>query len=234
MLEVKELQASYGDSRVLHSFNLTIPPGGRVALLGRNGAGKSTLLKSLMGAGPIVRGSIQWNGHDLTGLTPHDRARLGIAFVPEDRRILGGLTVTENLRMALTGTPVHRRTASPEQIIKQFTMLEPIRHRHGGLLSGGQQQILALARAAIVNPTLLLLDEPTEGLAPVIVEAMVHDVKRICQNGCALLLCEQSLWVSRKCTDFVYVLDSGRLVFSGTWEEFDADEGVKRRHLAVA
>lgn len=234
MLEVQDLNSFYGESHVLHGVDLSMPPGSRVALLGRNGAGKSTFLKSIMGAGPAVRGSIRWNGHDLAGLATHDRAKMGIAFVPEDRRILGGLTVLENLRMALSGTPLARRTTTPEQMLDVFPMLLPIRDRHGGFLSGGQQQLLALARAAIANPALLLLDEPTEGLAPVIVEGMVRDVRRICDNrGCSLLLCEQSLWFSRKCTDQVYVIDTGKLVFSGSWAEFDANPDIRDRHLAV-
>jgi len=235
MLEVSDLNAFYGDSHTLHGVSLSIPKHGRVAMLGRNGAGKSTFLKSVMGAGPTVRGRICWNGQDLAGLAPHRRAQLGIAFVPEDRRILGGLTVLENLRMAMEGTPADRRTAAPEQVLAEYPMLVPLRDRYGGFLSGGQQQLLALARAAITNPALLLLDEPTEGLAPVIVEAMVQDVRRICDNrGCALLLCEQSLWFSRKCTDYVMIVDTGHLVFSGTWAEFDANPDIRDRHLAVS
>jgi len=235
MLEVSRLDAFYVDSHILHGIELTIPSGGRIALLGRNGAGKSTLLKSLTNAGPTVKGDVRWNGKDLNGLASFERARLGIAFVPEDRRILGTLTVLENLKMAWTGTPEARRTDTPEQVLQQFPMLIPIKDRAGGVLSGGQQQLLAMARAAITNPTLLLLDEPTEGLAPIIVEELAREVMRICErNGCSLLLCEQSIWFSRKCTDFVHLLDSGRLVFSGTWAEFDANEEVRMRHLGVA
>lgn len=235
MLEVRGLKAFYGDSIVLHGIDLAIPAGGRVALLGRNGAGKSTLLKSVMNAGPTVSGSLQWGGQSLKGLTPFERAHLGIAFVPEDRRILGSLTVLENLKMAMTGIPAARRSASPEEVLAQFPMLGPIRDRSGGVLSGGQQQMLALARAAIANPSLLLLDEPTEGLAPVIVEQLALDVLRICEGGkCSLLLCEQSVWFSRKCTEYVHLIDSGRLVFSGTWEEFDANADVRNKHLGVS
>src|ERR1700752_1779979 len=159
MLEVRGLEASYGDSIVLRGIDISIPKGGRVALLGRNGAGKSTLLKSLMNSGPQVRGTLRWNGKDLAGLAAFECAHLGIAFVPEDRRILGSLTVFENLKMAMTGVPANRRVTSPQEVIPQFPMLLPIKDRPGGLLSGGQQQMLALARAAISNPSLLLLDE---------------------------------------------------------------------------
>jgi ABC-type branched-subunit amino acid transport system ATPase component len=235
MLEVKALDAFYGDSHILHGIDLKIAAGSRVALLGRNGAGKSTLLKSLTNAGPAVRGELRWNGQDMKGLASHERARLGIAFVPEDRRILSNLTVLENLKMAWSGTPAERRSSSPEEVLEQFEMLKPIRDRAGGLLSGGQQQLLALARAAIANPTLLLLDEPTEGLAPLIVEQLAKDVRRICQGReSSLLLCEQSVWFSRRCTEQVHILDSGRIVFSGTWEQFDANVDIRNRHLGVA
>jgi ABC-type branched-subunit amino acid transport system ATPase component len=235
MLETQGLNAFYGDSHILHGIDLKIPSGGRVALLGRNGAGKSTLLKSLTNAGPTVKGSVLFRGQELDGLASFDRARLGIAFVPEDRRILGSMTVLENLRMAWKGTPEERRTDTPEQVLKQFPMLIPIKDRAGGLLSGGQQQMVAMARAAIANPTMLLLDEPTEGLSPLIVEQLVNDVLRICQRKeTSLLLCEQSVWFSRKCTDYVHLIDSGRLVFSGTWADFDANDEVRMKYLGVS
>lgn len=234
MLEVQGLQAFYGDSVILHGIDLTIATGGRVALLGRNGAGKSTFLKSLTNCGPSVSGRIRWQNRDLATLTSFECAHLGVAFVPEDRRILRGLTVYENLKMAMTGVPVQRRTRSPEQILNDFPMLASIKDRMGGVLSGGQQQMLAVARAAISNPSLLLLDEPTEGLAPVIVEQLAQDVLRICESGCSLLLCEQSVWFSRKCTDYVYLIDSGHVVFSGTWDQFDDNDHIRRKHLGVA
>ena len=161
MLEVRGLDSFYGDSHILHGIDLVVPTGKRVALLGRNGAGKSTFLKSVMNAGPSVKGRLTWNGADLKTRSPHESARLGIAFVPEDRRILSMLTVLE-------------------KVLEQFPMLMPIKDRLGGFLSGGQQQLLALARAAVAMPKMLLLDEPTEGLAPIIVEQLARDVIRIC------------------------------------------------------
>lgn len=235
MLELIDLHASYGDSQVLHGINLSIAAGQRVALLGRNGAGKSTLLKSLTNTGPAVRGTIRWQDRSLTREPSYRRAALGMAFVPEDRRILGALTVLENLRMAWSGTPAARRRHSPAEVLERFPMLVPIRDRPGGLLSGGQQQILALARAAIASPDLLLLDEPTEGLAPVIVEQLVRDVLQICaESGAGLLLCEQSIWFARRCTDTVHLIDTGRLVYSGSWPDFDANESLRHRYLGVA
>jgi len=235
MLEVRGLYAFYGDSQVLHGIDLKIGAGERVALLGRNGAGKSTLLKCLTNSGPTVRGEVRWMDRDLGKSPSFARAALGMAFVPEDRRILGSLTVLENLKMAWTGTPKARRKQSPDEVLARFPMLVPIRDRLGGLLSGGQQQLLAMARAAITNPAMLLLDEPTEGLAPVIVEELVRDVREICAaNGAGLLLCEQSIWFARRCTDHVHLLDTGRLVFSGTWEQFDQNQELRLRYLGVA
>jgi branched-chain amino acid transport system ATP-binding protein len=235
MLEVSELNAFYSDSHVLYDVSLSVGAGARVALMGRNGAGKSSFVKSVMNAGPQAKGAIRWNGADLGRRSPHQRAQAGFCFVPEDRRILGSLTTLENLRMAWEGTPRARRSRTPEQVLAQFPMLGPIKDRLGGVLSGGQQQLLALARAEIQNPTLLLLDEPTEGLAPKIVEELTVDVRRICdETGCALILCEQSIWFSRQCTEEVHVLDSGRLVFTGTWDEFDANPAIRTRHLSVA
>ncbi|CAN5690550.1 ATP-binding cassette domain-containing protein [soil metagenome] len=234
MLEVRQLDAFYGDSHILHGIDLQVPTGGRVAVLGRNGAGKSTLLKTIANAGPRGDGAIVWDGRDLGVMAPFARSRLGMAFVPEDRRILGSLTVLENLRMAWQGTPRERRSGTPQEVLEQFPMLVPLSARLGGLLSGGQQQLVALARAAISQPKLLLLDEPTEGLAPLIVEQLTHDVNAIGdRTGGALLLCEQNVWFSRRCTDYVYIIETGRIVFSGSWEMLDAQDDMRTRHLGI-
>ncbi|HHX89973.1 MAG TPA: ABC transporter ATP-binding protein [Paracoccus sp.] len=234
MLEVKSLDAFYGDSHILHGIDLTIPKGGRVALLGRNGAGKSTLLKSLMAAGPRVRGQIRWNGADLSGQPTHQRARSGLCLVPEDRRILSHITVRENLEMAARGVAGSRAVGDPDTVLAADPLLSELGGRPGGALSGGQQQMVAIARAMVTSPSLLLLDEPTEGLAPVIVEALTRYVRRFSEGSdMSLLLCEQNLWFARQCTDHVYVLDSGRIAFSGSWPEFDADPAIKRKYLAL-
>ena len=232
MLKIDSLNSYYDDSHILQNICLEVPSKGRVALLGRNGAGKSTLLNSIMDSGPTTKGQILWNGEDLRHLPTHRRARIGICLVPEDRRILADLTVLENLRLALSGPS--ERGMNAETILNGFPMLVPLRDRKGGLLSGGQQQMLAIARATAASPKLLLLDEPTEGLAPVIVEGLVETVKGICAAGDgALLLCEQNVWFSRQCTEYVYILDSGRIVFAGSWAEFDANRERNARHLAV-
>jgi branched-chain amino acid transport system ATP-binding protein len=233
MLEVAELNAWYGDSHVLQGISLAVADGGRVAVVGRNGAGKSTLLKSIMNAGPKVAGGVSWDGQQLGGMPDYRRARLGLCLVPEDRRIFPHLTVIENLTLAhqaATGGNVR----TPQELVARFPMLEPLQARLGNQLSGGQQQMLAVARGFAARPKLLLLDEPTEGLAPVIVQQMARQVVESCAlDGTGLLLCEQNLWFSRRCTDRVVVLDAGRAVFSGDWAEFDRNPDVKKRYLAV-
>ena len=234
MLEVRELDAFYGDSHILHGATLSVGAGSRVALLGRNGAGKSTLLKSVMNAGPRMRGSISFDGRPLDDLPTHRRTRMGLALVPEDRRIFAHLTVAENIAMARYGCAPGRPPVAVDEIAARFPMLAPLLQRNGGQLSGGQQQLLAVARAMAANPTLLLLDEPTEGLAPIIIEEMAHDLVRTCtERQVALLLCEQNIWFARRCTETVYVIDTGRIVFEGDWEAFDSQPQVQQRYLAV-
>jgi len=234
MLSIDNINAFYGDSRILHDLSLSMGDRQRIAILGRNGAGKSTLLKSIMNAGPTITGRILWNSEDL-GVTPaFKRSRMGLCLVPEDRRIIGHLTVLENLKMASGGVPKGIRQGNAEEVLRRFPLLAPFRDRKGAFLSGGQQQVLALARAALSQPRLLLLDEPTEGLAPIIVQTLVNDVATMCAaNDSALLLCEQNIWFAQKCTDYVYVLDSGRIVFGGTWSDFENNREIRARHLAI-
>jgi ABC-type branched-subunit amino acid transport system ATPase component len=234
VLEIRELDAFYGDSHILHGAQISVKAGQRVALLGRNGAGKSTLLKSVMNAGPRVRGILRFDGRDLHGVPTHQRTRMGLSLVPEDRRIFTHLTVAENIAMARYGASATRPAVPVADIIARFPMLAPLQQRYGGQLSGGQQQLLAVARAMAANPALLLLDEPTEGLAPIIVEEMARDVVRTCTEGhVALLLCEQNIWFARRCTQYVYVIDTGRVVFEGDWDHFDSHPEVQQRYLAL-
>lgn len=233
-IELRSVNSFYGQSHVLHDIHLTLRPGQRVAILGRNGAGKTTLLKSILNAGPRVAGEIVFEGRPLGDMPVFQRARLGIALVPEDRRILNHLTVLENIAMSRFSCGPARPPIDPGGVVRQFPMLDPLQKRYGGQLSGGQQQVLATARAVAARPSLLLLDEPTEGLAPVVVEQLARDVVDVCQrSGTALLLCEQNIWFARRCTTKLYVLETGRIVFEGDWPNFDADETIKRRHLAV-
>ena len=234
MLEVTDLHAWYGDSHILHDINLKVAERARVSILGRNGAGKTTLLKSIMNGEPKVRGNVAWDGESLVGRSSFQRARLGMALVPEDRRIFTHITVAENIEMAVHATSPARPAIPAAAVIANIPMLQPLAARLGGQLSGGQQQMLAVARAIAARPRLMLLDEPTEGLAPVIVEQLAADVRKVCdRDGVALLLSEQNIWFSRQCTDYVYILSTGRIAFEGSWKDFDAAGESAKRHLAL-
>lgn len=234
MLELNHLNAYYGDSHILQGIQLHIPAQGRVAVLGRNGAGKSTLFKSIMAGGPRVHGTITLDGHDLSADSTFARARRGLALVPEDRRIFSHLSVRENLKLAEQALPQGREPILLEEVLRYFPMLSALQERYGNQLSGGQQQMLAVARGVASRPGLLLLDEPTEGLAPVIVQELANSVRQVCERfEMGLLLAEQHLWFARQCTDYLYVLDTGRVVFEGDWGAFDRDADVKNRYLAV-
>ena len=234
MLELQAVNAFYGQAQILSQIALSLKEGERVSVLGRNGAGKSTLLKAIMNAGPIVRGEVRLDGKPLGRTSASDRVRLGLSLVPEDRRIFTHITVLENIRLAQHGT--ERKTGLPSisDVVAMFPMLKDLTERLGGQLSGGQQQLLAVARSIAARPRLMLLDEPTEGLAPVIVEDMAVKVVDACNRfGTALLLAEQNVWFARQCTSRVMLLDSGSLVFSGDWAEFDASGDLVERYLAV-
>lgn len=234
MLEVRRFNAFYGGSHIVQDVDLHVEDGARVALIGRNGVGKSTFLKGVMNAGPRVQGMVDWDGKPLGDLPSFRRARLGLCLVPEDRRVLPGITVLENLIMAQRGLGRSRKTRDPIEVLRTFPMLVPLEKRPADRLSGGQQQMLAVARAIVASPRLLLLDEPTEGLAPVIVEELVSVVVQACEStGAGLLLCEQNLWFARKCTDLVHVMDNGRIVFKGDWRSFEQNSDVRQKYLAV-
>ncbi|MDI6028935.1 ABC transporter ATP-binding protein [Corticibacterium sp. UT-5YL-CI-8] len=233
MLEIQGLDAFYGASHVLQNLSFTVPAAGRVSVLGRNGAGKSTLMKSIMNAGPRVRGRLALDGRDLARIPSFRRARLGLSLVPEDRRIFPHITVVDN--MTISAAAAGERVAlQPERLLSMFPMLQPLRARYGSQLSGGQQQMLAVARGIAPNPKFLLLDEPTEGLAPVIVDQLATAIVQLCDMlGTGLLLSEQNIWFARRCTSRVHILESGRLVFEGSWPEFDSDPDIKQRYLSV-
>lgn len=234
MLEVKSLEAFYGDSHIVQSASFQVGQGEGVAILGRNGAGKSTILKSIMNAGPRIEGKISFAGQALGDMPFFRRARLGLGLVPEDRRIYPHLTVLENIAMARHAARDGVAPYAPEDMIARFSMLEGLEERFGFQLSGGQQQLLAVARTMLARPQCLLLDEPTEGLAPVIVERLADDIRRLRErDGMSLLLTEQNVWFSRHCTERCIVIDSGRIVFSGAWSEFDDNKDIQNRYLAV-
>ncbi len=234
MIAAEDINAFYGPSHILFDLSFSMAASERVAVVGRNGAGKSTLLKSLMNAGPRVVGEVSWHGKSLGRSAAFKRARMGLQLVPEDRRIYHHLTVRENVRIAGHARPASAPRLDPDAVIAQFPMLVPLKDRMGFQLSGGQQQILAIARAVAASPTIMLLDEPTEGVAPAIVEDMVGTIRGLCDdNGMGLLLCEQNLWFARQLTDRIVVMDTGRIAFDGTWQDFAARPEIKETHLAL-
>jgi ABC-type branched-subunit amino acid transport system ATPase component len=233
LLNVTGLDAWYGDSHILHCVALDVAQGESVALLGRNGAGKSTLMKALLDAGPRCTGQISFGGQSMMGLPTEKRARTGLMLVPEDRRIYPGITVEENIALGRFAARGRDASITMQQIWDSFPLLEPLRHRGGAELSGGQQQLVAVARGVFGCARLLCLDEPVEGVAPVVVDALAQDIARLRQSGLSLLIAEQNLSFVRACTDRLFLIDNGIIVFSGSWPEFDADPTLKDRYLAV-
>ena len=234
LLSVTGLDAFYGGSHIIQNAGIAVGEGESVALLGRNGAGKSTLLKSILDAGPRVSGEVVFDGVSLAGMPTERRARLGLMLVPEDRRIYPRITVAENIELGRFAAGKNTGSMSLEEIWTLFPLLEPLKEREGYQLSGGQQQLVAVARGVLGRPKLLLLDEPVEGLAPVVVEQMAEHIQMLRRRGgLSLLIAEQNLGFARRCTDRVSLIDSGRIVFDGSWEAFDADPGLKEKYLAV-
>lgn len=234
MLELTGVNAFYGQSHILHDVSLRLEDGAGIAVVGLNGMGKSTLLKSIVNAGPTVRGSVKLDGEDIARLAPHQRARLGLSLVPEDRRIYPHLTVAENLALAGYARIAGRTAYSVEEVLAFFPLLKKLAARKGFQLSGGEQQLAAVARSVLAKPRFLLLDEPTEGLAPLIVDAMGEEIQAIRKREkMALLLAEQNVDFARACTDHVIVLNVGRVAFSGSWSAFDADPQIRDKHLSL-
>jgi urea transport system ATP-binding protein len=230
-LRVDAIDTFYGTSHILHRVSLEIADGQIYAVLGRNGAGKTTLLRSITGVNPPRVGAILLDGVDITRLKSHQRARLGISYVPQGREIIADITVAENIYVALLGK-FGKAGKVPDFVFDYFPALAPLVGRKGGTLSGGQQQQLAIARALVQQPKLLLMDEPTEGLQPSVVEEIDTIIKRIPgERNCAVLLVEQNLDFVRDITDKFAILDTGRIVATGAIGELTAD--VVQRHLAV-
>ena len=228
LLALDAVDAYYDRSHVLQSLSMEIGSGAVVALLGRNGAGKSTTLKTIMGIVPVRAGRMRFDGADITGLATHRVARLGIAYVPEDRGVFASLSVEEHLTLANTpgGWPLAR-------IYEAFPRLAERRDHRGTQLSGGEQQMLSIARALTLAPRLLIMDEPTEGLAPVIVEEIATIAGRLKADGLTMLLVEQNYPFAARIADRVYVLGKGRIRWEGAPAELDADEHVKHTWLGI-
>lgn len=232
MLELHDVVAGYGEGHALYGISLSIKPGEVVGLLGRNGAGKSTTLKTIMGLVPLSGGRVAFLEQDLRGMRTFERSRLGLGYVPEDRRIFPELSVRENLEAAIKPSTADGGWTI-ERVFALFPALAPMQRRAGGLLSGGEQQMLSIARTLMGNPRLLLLDEPSEGLAPRIVSQLRQQIARLKGEGLTLLLCEQNLGFATALCDRVYVIDTGQISFAGTFAELEANPEIKRAHLTV-
>lgn len=233
ILEVDNIYTSYGLSQVLFGISLKINEGEIVCLLGRNGVGKTTTLRSIMGLTPPHSGSIKWKGKDITAKPSYKIANMGIGFVPEDRRIFSDLTVWENLDVAIKSSGKTGLNWTMERVFELFPALEPLRNRRGGFLSGGEQQMLTIARALMGNPQLLLLDEPSEGLAPVVVQHLEEQISKLRNEGMTILLSEQNNQFSLDLSDRLYILEKGEIRYEGSAAEFLKDEESYKAYLTV-
>jgi branched-chain amino acid transport system ATP-binding protein len=233
LLSVKDLRAWYGHAQVLFGVNLEVHPGEVVALMGRNGAGKTTTLKSIMALLDAVVGEIVFEGRDLIGLQAFQIARLGLGYVPEERRIFTELTVLENLEVGKQAPRPDAPSWDADKLMRLVPNLRELEHRRGGQMSGGEQQMLTVARTLMGNPRLVLLDEPSEGIAPRIVEEMANTIVALKQQGLSVLLCEQNLHFAQLVSDRAYVLEKGQVRYQGTMAELEANQAVKREYLAV-
>jgi branched-chain amino acid transport system ATP-binding protein len=232
-LEATGLDARYGRAQVLFGVELYVEAGEVVVLLGRNGAGKSTTLKALMGIVPASAGEVRYDGRRIDHLQPFEIARLGLGYVPEDRRIFSDLTVEENLEAGRRPAPGGASGWTLEKLYELFPALAAMRTRQGARMSGGEQQMLSIARTLAGNPSMILLDEPAEGLAPVIVDELVHTLAQLRQAGIGVLLCEQNLPFARRVADRAYVMEKGCIVRSGRLDELEADPRLREEYLAV-
>ena len=232
LLAVRDIVTAYGLGPVLHGVSLDVAAGEVACLLGRNGAGKSTTLRSIMGLTPPRSGRVEFLGTDITGRPPFAIARLGIGYIPDDRRIFADLTVEENLKIVRQVTRRGGRW-DIERAYQLFPVLRELRLKRGAGLSGGEQKMLAIGRALMGNPTLLILDEPSEGLSPLMVATLIGAIRQIQQEGVTLLVADQNVKFARRIGGRGYVLDEGHVRFSGTLDELWAHEEVMRRYLAV-
>lgn len=232
ILRVEQIDTFYGLSQALFGMSLSVEPGEIVCLLGRNGVGKTTTLRSIMGLTPPRSGKVVFKGEVISGKAPHKIAHLGIGFVPEDRRVFPGLTVWENLDVGI------KRGKEPggwtlEDVYELFPMLQGLRNRKGGYLSGGEQQMLTIARTLMGNPELLLLDEPTEGLSPLLVRELGRQIQKLKTRGITVLLAEQNAKFALALSERVYVLEKGQVRFTGMPQELRADHSLRKALLGV-
>ncbi len=232
-LTVDAIHTAYGLSQVLFGISIRVDPGECVALIGRNGVGKTTTMRSIMGLTPPRQGKVMWKGRDIARLPPYKICQLGIGFVPEERRIFPELSVWENLDIARRPAKAGKQGWSEPEVFALFPDLEGIRDRRGGVLSGGQQQMLTIARTLMGNPELLLLDEPSEGLAPLIVEQLRDKVAQLKATGISIVLAEQNLEFVLSLADRVYILEKGEVRYTGTPADLRANQDIVKQYLTV-
>ncbi|WP_089266647.1 ABC transporter ATP-binding protein [Tardiphaga sp. OK246] len=234
MLETKDLNAWYGASHTLHGVSISVAQGEVVALVGRNGAGKTTTIRSVMGLMSKTTGGMTFDGNDLTLMPAHDRFRLGLAYVPEERRIIPGLTVRENLQLGLVASrgQINEKDAI-EEIAESFPRLKERLDQEGVTMSGGEQQMLAIARATIAKPKMILLDEPSEGIMPVLVEEMGVLFRKLRDQGVTLLLVEQNVEWALRLADRAIIMDQGEVVYESSSAALLADKEIQERYCAV-
>jgi branched-chain amino acid transport system ATP-binding protein len=233
ILSVSKLNSWYGPAHILFDVGLEVDEGEVVALLGRNGAGKSTTFKSLIGLLVSRTGIVTFRGRDVSRMPSYEIARSGLGYIPEDRRIFADLTVEENLEVGKQPPREGRRPWTPERLYEIFPNLGDMRKRLGGRMSGGEQQMLTIARTLMGNPHMVLLDEPSEGLAPKIIEQMAEAINEMKRQGLSILISEQNLHFARLISDRAYIIEKGRVRFAGTIAELDANDEIRRAYLAV-
>jgi branched-chain amino acid transport system ATP-binding protein len=234
ILEVRDIHTYYGLSHILFGVSLTMNEKETIVLLGRNGAGKTTTLRSIMGLTPPRSGEILFRGQPLTGKPANLIAHLGIGFVPEDRRIFPALTVWENLDVACKQKDSEKNQRNFERVYELFPILKERKQQLGGTLSGGEQQMLTIARSLMGNPGLLLLDEPSEGLAPLVVQNLAEKIRKLKAEGLAILLCEQNTLFSFPLSDRAYIIEKGTLQYEGKVQELECSPEIKLRYLGIA
>ena|SRR5256714_7210381 len=234
MLQIDRLNAWYGPSHILQDVSLEVKKGELVCLIGRNGAGKTTTVKSVAGLIRKLKGSVRFDGEEILGMPAHTRFARGLAYVPEERRIVPGLTVRENIRLGLLASPLRKRESEViDEIAETFPRLKERLDQAAITMSGGEQQMLAIARAMASKPKFILLDEPSEGIMPLLVEEMFHYFTLLKKSGVTILLIEQNVELALRIADRAYILDQGQVVYHGTAQAMLADQAIQERYCAV-
>lgn len=234
MLQIRDLHAWYGSSHVLQGVSLDVNQGELVCLVGRNGAGKTTTVKSVAGLMSKVKGSVKFDGKEILGLPAHARFNMGLAYVPEERRIVPGLTVRENIMLGLLQSPLHKRESEViDEIAETFPRLKERLNQQAITMSGGEQQMLAIARATASKPKFILLDEPSEGIMPLLVDEMFAYFQSLKKAGVTILLIEQNVELALRIADRAYILDQGEVVYADSAQAMLADEAIQEKYCAV-